>query len=55
MIKSIALSKDPLARCTMNIGGGISFALFIYGIVILATVQSMQVTEIVVISMFLAS
>lgn len=56
MIKTIALSKDPLARCTMNLGGGISFALFIYGIVILASNSSqMKAAEIVVISVFLVS
>jgi len=38
MIKTISLSHDPLNRCAINLGSVFSFALFIYGIVILATV-----------------
>jgi hypothetical protein len=55
MIKSLALSRDPLNRCTIGLGGAISFALFVYGIVVLATVPEMNTSEIVVMSLFLVS
>lgn len=55
VIKTLALSGDPINRCTISIGSGISFALFIYGIVILSTVSEMQTGEIIVMSLFLVS
>lgn len=55
VIKNLALSRDPLNRCTISIGSVISFALFIYGIVILATVSEMKTGEIIVMSLFLVS
>lgn len=54
MIKTVALSKDSLTRCTISVGSGISFALFIYGIVIMSTMP-MQTGEIIVMVLFLIS
>ena len=54
MIKAIALSKDPITRCTMSVGSGISFALFIYGIVVMSMYE-MKPAEIVVMVLFLLS
>lgn len=54
MIKAIALSRDPVTRCTISVGSGISFALFIYGIVVMS-MYPMKTAEIVVMVLFLLS
>jgi len=36
MIRTLALSRDPLNRCTISIVSFVSIGLFIFGIVLLA-------------------
>ena len=54
MIRTLALSRDPLNRCLQTITGGISFALFIYGIIVLCKYPMIWV-EVVVMVLFLVS
>lgn len=54
MIRSLAMSKDPFNRCIQTIAGGISFALFIYGIVVLAKYPMIWI-EVLVMVLFLIS
>lgn len=55
MIKILATSKDPCYKCFGSLGGMFSFGLFIYGIVLLATVPSIETAELVVIIIFCVS
>jgi hypothetical protein len=55
MIKNIALSRDPLFHCTIKVGSGVSFALFIYGIVVMSMYQPLNGAEMTVIILFILS
>jgi hypothetical protein len=55
MIKTIALSQDPINRFLISVCSVLSFALFIYGIIVLSKEEPMHSAEMVVIILFLIS
>lgn len=54
MIRSIALSRDPLTRCTINMGSIVSIGLFVFGVVVMAELP-LKLPETIVIVLFLIS